>query len=143
MALPRWVLVWLNPDAQGIVNTLTTCERQSADVLADPDSLHDTVHEIIYHHLVKPEPGKRGRTATKKEMVDEAHVLLNAGSDTVGGASTVGTYYTVYDEAIRTRLRAEVDEVRLSRDSPLTFEALEKLPYLVSWQRSQVHTLCC
>jgi Cytochrome P450 len=131
LLIPRWLLTWLSPGTQGVVDVLTICERQCEEVLANPSSLQEAAHEIIYHHLVTPEPGKRARMPSKTQLIEEAQVLLRAGSDTVGNTCTVGTFHVLNSKAILARLRAELDGVRTDEDSPFNFEVLEKLPYLV------------
>lgn len=115
-----------------MVDVLRLCERQSDEVLSNPTSLHQAPHEIIYHHLVQLNPEKRTRKATRTQMVDEAHTLLRAGSDTTGGTCTVGTFHVFNNKEILGRVRKELDEIRPTGNSSMTSAALEKLPYLVS-----------
>jgi cytochrome P450 len=135
--LPGWLIVKLNPSALGFVRVRETCQRHADEVLSNPEEkLHNASHEIIYHHLVTSDLTKRSKTPSKDYLSREAHSLLGAGSDTVGGTCTIGTFHVVNDRVIGKKLRAELDEARkekgLGKDENLRFEVLEKLPYLTA-----------
>jgi cytochrome P450 len=140
MTIPPEVVMYLNPPARGVLTVIKTCEKQINGLLANPESLEHADHEIVYHHLMNPDPEKRGHEeASKNRLLDEAHTLLNAGSDTVGGTCTHGVFRVLNDPAILERLRIELDETRakadLEEDASMNLEMLEKLPYLVSSRR--------
>jgi cytochrome P450 len=130
MSLPKWLLLRLNPDARGVVDILTLFERQSDEVLSDPEYLDRAPHEVIYQHLT----GINAQKATKSYLVGEAHTLLRAGSDTTAGTITAGVFHVLDNKDILVRLRAELDQVRPSDNTLIVFEVLENLPYLVSTQ---------
>jgi hypothetical protein len=134
--LPGWLTVKLSPSAVGLVEILNTCERHADEVLSDPrEKLHNASHEIIYHHLVTPDLAKHDMPS-KRRLSNEANSLLTAGSETVGGTCTIGTFYVVNDRKIWNRLRAELDEARKEKGmgvkESLEHEDLEKLPYLTA-----------
>jgi cytochrome P450 len=54
-----------------------------------------------------------------------------AGSDTVGNATTVGTFYILENKQIHAALTQELEKVWPDTDSKVGYEVLEKLPYLV------------
>lgn len=58
--------------------------------------------------------------------------LRFAGSDTVAIICTAATFYVLNDDAICRRLVEELDEAWPDEDATVKYEALEKLPYLVS-----------
>jgi len=135
--LPDWLVNKLDSSAKGFIRIVHTCETHANEVLSNPEEkLHNASHEIVYHHLVTPDPAKRSEMPTKKRLSNEASSLLNAGSDTVGGTCTTGTFYVLNDERILRRLRTELDEARKERGmgvkESLGFEVLEKLPYLTA-----------
>jgi cytochrome P450 len=106
---------------------------QIDDILVNPASLEDADHEIIYHHLLKPQPGKGWNPMfPRNTLLDEALTLRFAGSDTVGNTCTVGTFYVLRDQHVYTKLINELDVFWPDRDSTMSYETLEKLPYLVS-----------
>ncbi len=47
---------------------------QIDEILADPGSLDRAEHEIIYHHLMTPQPSKgQPEIPTRKSLFDEVH----------------------------------------------------------------------
>jgi hypothetical protein len=135
--LPDWLVIKLDSSAQGFVKIVQTCNMHADKVLSNPEEkLHNASHKIVYHHLITPDPAKQSEMPTKECLSNEANSLLNAGSDTVGGTCTVGSFYVVNGERILQRLRTELDEARKERgmwvEETLGFEVLEKLPYLTA-----------
>lgn len=66
-----------------------------------------------------------------QRLVDESLSLLQAGSDTVGNTCTVGTFFILNDEVVRSRLVEELQSVWPDRDSTISLTVLQNLPYLV------------
>ncbi|KAF9019745.1 cytochrome P450 [Hymenopellis radicata] len=87
-------------------------------------------HETIYHHLITPELIKKGEVPSKKALIEEAMVLLVAGTDTTSNAMTVGLFHLLSDESAGKKLQAELQAAWPEKDAPFTFEMAEKLPYL-------------
>jgi cytochrome P450 len=58
-------------------------------------------------------------------------VLLGAGTDTVGNATTIGTFHVIKNKRIYARLVQELREAWPNPDDRMGYESIEKLPYLV------------
>lgn len=106
--------------------------KQVDGLLADPSSLEQVEHETIYHHLLNTENGRE--PPTRKSLLDEGGVLIAAGSDSVGNACSVGIFQILSNPSIRERLVKELREAWPEKDAPMGVQALEKLPYLVSFR---------
>ncbi|KAF9077869.1 cytochrome P450 [Rhodocollybia butyracea] len=65
--------------------------------------------------------------------MDEAFILVAAGSDTVGNTCYVGTFYALKYPSIRQKLKEELEEAWVDKDRPMSYTALEKLPYLTAF----------
>lgn len=151
LGLPDWLTVLLTPSMQGFVDLRKTMTAQLEGILNDPTSLEHSEHEIIYHHLLTPKKGQT-KIPSKKSLLEEAINLMLAGrwgslkyllasspnithtslrSDTVGNASTVGTFHILNSPIVLQKLRNELHEAWPDKDTPMHFETLEKLPYLV------------
>jgi cytochrome P450 len=123
----------MSPHSKGMIDQRKQMGDQIDDILVNPASLEDADHEIIYHHLLKPQPGKGCNPMfPRNTLLDEAITLRFAGSDTVGNTCTVGTFYVLRDQHVYTKLINELDVFWPDRDSTMSYETLEKLPYLVS-----------
>ncbi|KAF9019737.1 cytochrome P450 [Hymenopellis radicata] len=128
--LPDWLGVALNPEMGGVAQLHAFLGAQVDAILRDPESLQGVEHETIYHHLITPELVKKGEVPSKKALIDEAMVLLIAGTDTASNAMTIGFFHLLANEGIKKTLQAELREAWPEKDTPFSYEMAEKLPYL-------------
>jgi len=130
---PDWLALRMSPHSKGVVDQRKQLEGQIDAILANPASLEDAEHETIYHHFLNPQTGKEHNPMpSRKALLDEAFSLRFAGSDTVGNTCTVGITHVLRNEHVHTTLISELDKFWPDRDSTMSYENLEKLPYLVS-----------
>ncbi|KAE9394089.1 cytochrome P450, partial [Gymnopus androsaceus JB14] len=115
---------------RGFLHMKKGLERQIDDLMNNPDALNSIDHETIYHHLLEP---KNQQRPTRTMLVHEAFSLIVAGSDTTATVCYVGTFYALKNEEIRRKLREELHEAWPDKDRPMSYVALEKLPYLTSF----------
>ncbi|KAJ3991848.1 cytochrome P450 [Lentinula boryana] len=127
---PQKLVRWLLPGYKSYVEMKNQYERQIDGLLKNPDSLSGTNHETIYHHLLNP---KNQAPLSRKTLVDEAFTLVGAGSETVGGVCTVGTFYALKNRTIYRKLLEELCKAWPDKDMPMSYLALEKLPYLTAF----------
>jgi len=127
--MPHWLARLLSPNAGAFLDVFGVLEGQIDEVLANPMALEKAEHEIIYHHLLLG--NDKGERPSKKSLIEEAGVLVSAGTDTVGTACMVGTFYVLKDENKRKRLVEELNDVWPELEGAVGLEKLEKLPYLV------------
>ncbi|KAF8901808.1 cytochrome P450 [Mucidula mucida] len=130
--LPDWLGVALNPDIGGVAQLRAFLGAQVDALLRDPESLRSVEHETIYHHLMTPELVKKGEVPSRKALIEEAMVLLIAGTDTSSNAMTIGFFHLMANESIKKKLQAELREAWPEKDTPFSYEMAEKLPYLAS-----------
>ncbi|KZV96245.1 cytochrome P450 [Exidia glandulosa HHB12029] len=96
-----------------------------------PELLDQQPHETIYNRLLVPQPEKgQLKPASHFSILQEADNLTAAGGDTVGNAATVGTFYVLHNPSVRNALVAELCAAWQDKSVPMTYEELEKLPYL-------------
>jgi cytochrome P450 len=138
LTLPDWLTVLISPNLKSFASFRRMLINQIEEVTADPLALERADREIVYHHLLTPNPDKGHEIPSKKSLVDEANTLVFAGSDTVGGTCTFGVFHVASDPLVYKTLVKELDEAWPDKESPMGFEALEKLPYLVRFT-SQMH----
>jgi hypothetical protein len=63
-----------NPVTEGFAEMRARVSTQIDEILADPGSLDRAEHEIIYHHLMTPQPSKgQPEIPTRKSLFDEVH----------------------------------------------------------------------
>ncbi|KIK60729.1 hypothetical protein GYMLUDRAFT_261301 [Collybiopsis luxurians FD-317 M1] len=132
-SLPEKFVLWLVPYFASFVDVKARFEQQIDSIIGDPDTLSTTEHETIYHNLLAPKDPQLRPSRTS--LVHEAFLLVSAGSDTVGHACTVGTYFALQDHSISGRLAEELRKAWADEDIPMSFTALEKLPYLTAFAK--------
>ncbi|KAJ4469030.1 cytochrome P450, partial [Lentinula edodes] len=127
---PPKLVQWLFPSFRSYVEMKTGYEKQIDGLMRNPDSLSSIDHETIYHHLLNP---KDQVALSRTTLVHEAFTLVGAGSDTVGNACTVGTFFALKNQMIGRKLVEELREAWPDEDKPLSYVVLEKLPYLTAF----------
>ncbi|KAF9019764.1 cytochrome P450 [Hymenopellis radicata] len=128
--LPDWATSLLNPDIVGVVQLRHFLSKQIDGILANPASLNHMNHETVYHHLVTPELLKSQQVPSKKSLMEEALAFLLAGTDTTSNAMVIGFFHVLNNPAIKKKLESELVAAWPDKDIPLSYEQLEKLPYL-------------
>jgi hypothetical protein len=139
--MPPWLARILSPESLAYGGFIGALASQIDELLDNPAVLEKSEHEIIYHHLLTPPPGKDSGIPSKASLLDEASVMAAAGTDTVGNACTIGTFYILSDATVRGKLIQELRNSWPDSDEPMGYEKLEKLPYLVSGSYSLAYLL--
>ncbi|KAF9077841.1 cytochrome P450 [Rhodocollybia butyracea] len=128
--VPQKLILWLSPKFEGHLKMKAGFERQIDCVINDPETLSIAEHETVFYHLLEPKDQERPSRAS---LVDEAFILVIAGSDTVGNACNIGSFYALKYPSIHSKLKKELEEVWVDADRPMSYTALEKLPYLTAF----------
>lgn len=150
LKLPSWVTLRTSSKSLGLLLLQDTIGKQLDSFIANPKSLHDIPHPIIYHRLLDPEitrkafggvqghlPSEKGfemntGLPSRKSLLEEAQALFLAGSDTVGNTLSVGSFYILSHPHVYQRLVAELKENWVDINERKLYQDLEKLPFLVS-----------
>ncbi|KAF9030669.1 cytochrome P450 [Rhodocollybia butyracea] len=127
---PQKLILWLLPEFEGYLMMKAGFERQINSLIKNPDTLSMVEHETIFHHLLEPEDQEH---LSQASLMDEAFILVTAGSDTVGNACNVGTFYALKYPSIHQKLKKELEEAWVDKDRPMSYTALERLPYLTAF----------
>jgi cytochrome P450 len=126
------LVVRINPVSKALINFRMHIIAQIDEVLRDPGSLVRAEHETVYHHLISPHSTKGPKDIpSRASLIDEAINLVIAGSDTVGGTSTVGVFHVLNNPQIHANLVKELDDAWPDTGAKVGYEVIEKLPYLV------------
>ncbi|KAK7043993.1 hypothetical protein VNI00_008161 [Paramarasmius palmivorus] len=129
--IPESVLLKIAPKMRPLLNQKRFIMEKLDEISANPASLHDGDHKAIFSVFFdtsKTEAGEDGWILPHSLLIDECLTLQFAGSDTVGNTLMIGTYGLLNNKEALKKLRKELDEAW--RDSAMTYEVLEKLPYL-------------
>ncbi|KIY72730.1 cytochrome P450 [Cylindrobasidium torrendii FP15055 ss-10] len=130
--LPEAITVALVPSMRSAFDVRNMLATQIDEILADDRVLQDADHDVVYTHLLNPTNEKHIRPS-RKSLLDEAHLLIQAGSDTVGNTVYTGLFYAMNDPDIDKALRSELDAAWKKMDEALPLQQLEQLPYLTAF----------
>jgi cytochrome P450 len=133
LSLPPWLAIKASPETAGLTHLQVILGKQVQEVMANPDSLKDAPHPIIYHRLLDPDAHKGSPIPDATALYEEAQTMMFAGGVTVGDALMTGHFHILAQPMLHARLCAEVRSVwpRLT-DAPPALEALEVLPLLTA-----------
>ncbi|KIY72726.1 cytochrome P450 [Cylindrobasidium torrendii FP15055 ss-10] len=130
--LPDSVAVALNPKFRSSILVKNMLAEQIDHFLEDGNALKQVDHEIIYTYLLSPQNEKHARPS-RHSLLDEAQVLIEAGSDTIGNTLCVGIMYALDSPKVYNALRAEIDGAWPNTDEPMLLQQFEELPYLTAF----------
>ncbi|KAK7050033.1 hypothetical protein VNI00_005465 [Paramarasmius palmivorus] len=131
--LPRWLSAILMPSSVPQLATMKQVSKLVDEALQETqDKEENETDSNVFYTLIRNAGSKHQHKVTRGYLICEGWNLRIAGSDTVGNACTVGTWYLVQEDRVRKKLVSELDEAWPDRDGLMPLERLEKLPYLVS-----------
>ncbi|KAH0588957.1 hypothetical protein H2248_004739 [Termitomyces sp. 'cryptogamus'] len=128
--MPMWLARIVSPEAYAYGRLMRDLTAQIDELLEDPSKLEHADHEIIYHHLLTPKEGQI--VPSRQSLIDEASVMIFAGSDTIRNACSLGTFHVLSNPEIHAKLINELRDTWPDRDVKVGLERLEKLPYLTA-----------
>jgi len=67
-----------------------------------------------------------------ERLADEGNILIGAGSETTALILAVLSFHLVSNPDVLAKLRKELETVMPDPNTPITWQQLEQLPYLVS-----------
>jgi cytochrome P450 len=134
MKMPRFLIPFLPNNLRHIYDYRHEIDLRLGQILANPDIVSSgNRRETIYHHLLGYSgPEQKRRVFEREELLQEADLLLSAGSDTIGHACNVGFFHVLNSPDVLKRLIDELDDAWPEKDSRAPTSTLEKLPYLVN-----------
>ncbi|THU96866.1 cytochrome P450 [Dendrothele bispora CBS 962.96] len=124
--LPSFIQARLTPyGVSELVNTLDSRATEFMERKAKAQQSDE--RETIFTRIVNLE-----EDVSWKSLFDEGMNLTFAGTDTVANACTVACFHVHSDADILRRLRKELKDVWPDVNTKISYETLEKLPYLTA-----------
>ncbi|KAF6747677.1 cytochrome P450 [Ephemerocybe angulata] len=131
--MPEWLAKLLGAGSGDMQDLFGAIAKQVDEVLNDPLALERAEHEIIYHHLLSAGTvEKGGKPPSRQSLIDEASVMITAGTETIANACTVACFHLSRSPDIERRLREELIGAWSDASAHMPLERLEKLPYLTA-----------
>ncbi|KAF9259803.1 cytochrome P450 [Marasmius fiardii PR-910] len=136
MSLPHSVVKTLVPSTRPALEFTGEMEKLVDYALEDPYRSAGEETRNVFYTLLNDGYGERklkqSHKVTRKWLVGEGQVLRVAGSDTVGNTCMIGTRCILNDQRVLRRLVEELENAWPDKEECLSYERLEKLPYLTA-----------
>lgn len=129
--LPQSLALRIAPQISGIYRVTKFLSTQVKQVVANPSSLEEISHPVIFHQLLSAEANKGQKIPDEKSLLQEAQSLLFGGSDTVSNQTMLGIWHMLENPSLVRRLKKELLGAWPVLGTSPSFESLEKLPFLV------------
>ncbi|TFK41445.1 cytochrome P450 [Crucibulum laeve] len=142
LSMPVWLAQRYDPFYDTFRALRMHVSKQVDHYLENEAALENAEHEVVYHHLIKPKNQRDYSTPSREALNSEVLVLLQAGSETVGAACTVGTFYATKNAAIRKKLVSELRNAWPDINASMPYTSLEKLPYLTAVIKESLRITC-
>jgi len=117
----------------------------------NPDMMGNIGHDIVFTNLIPRDDETSSSKSPSKESLlfevgnfsysissqkaharmEQARVIVVAGSDTVANTCSTGLFFALNNPSIKGKLQAELDEAWPDKESEISLQRLEQLPYLV------------
>jgi cytochrome P450 len=136
--LPRSLTVRITPPTSGIIRVMKILSAQVKEILANPSSLKDFSHPVIFHALLSTEGNQNRKVPNERSLLQEAQSLLFGGSDTLSNQIMLGTWSLLENPDLVRRLKKELLEAWPVLQTTPRYEDLEKLPFLVIYDSQDV-----
>lgn len=116
---------------------MQTLQRQIEAVQRSVDTPQekDQARKTIFHDLLTAKVPDSDRAMER--LVDEAQILLMAGTFTTANTLVAITFYLLQNPDVMKKLKAELDSALPGTEESFTLSQIETLPYLVRWKQLQ------
>ncbi|KAH6706484.1 cytochrome P450 [Leptodontidium sp. MPI-SDFR-AT-0119] len=132
-ALPQWIVSLFMPQLDVFLNLVKEIIKRIDIVKAETknEALTDSVGSTVFHGLLR-NPNLSAADKTDERLIDEARVLLGAGTDTTANTLAAITYHLLANPAILKKLRNELIAAIPDLNDTPPLAQIETLPYLTA-----------
>lgn len=107
------------------------CEKiEDVKERMESGKLASTERATIFTDLLDPEKQEGWPVPSVPDLSDESYSVVTAAADTTGNAMTIAAFHTMNNPEIHSKLRQELVKAFPDDNAQLSFQELEKLPYL-------------
>ncbi|CZT46526.1 related to trichodiene oxygenase cytochrome P450 [Rhynchosporium secalis] len=132
-ALPQWVVALLIPQLEIFLQLMQDLNRRLTNVKMEIKDIgsSDNTESTVFHSLLR-NPNLSIADKSDERMLEEARVMLGAGTDTTSITLTAITYQILANPAIFKKLRAELIAAIPDPNNEPVLSQIEALPYLTA-----------
>lgn len=119
------------PQTAGISKVLKNLSTQVEQLTANPSSLQECPHPVIFEKLLMTGGDKTEKALNQQSLLHESQSLLFGGTEAVSNQMMLGIWHLLENSTNVRRLKDELFLAWPKLESVPRFEDLEKLPFLV------------
>lgn len=101
------------------------------DMLRNPSVCKESPHPTIFGRFLNRDVSEGQKLLLRETLIQEAMGFIMAGSIELSSALAYGTFHVLNDPEVHQRLIEELIVAWPDPNNAVSFEVLEKLPYLV------------
>jgi Cytochrome P450 len=138
ISLPGWIVTKIVPGLYTYIELIHDCERQIRSIIAASKDGHPEKQVgdgpttvTIFHELLRQE-NVPARERSMGRLVQEAQIVVSAGTETVSWCLSVITFHLLSQPALLRKLRRELEDAIPDPQTTVPVEKLEQLPYLTA-----------
>ncbi|KAH7319018.1 cytochrome P450 [Rhexocercosporidium sp. MPI-PUGE-AT-0058] len=131
-AMPRWLVALINPAGVSVLDFFNDIVNSTNSIVGSHNSSNEKVDNpnAIHRMLESPDLSATDKAAWRLAL--EARTFVGAGTETTGNTLTVTTFHLLSNLDMTERLKAEIQEAQRKSIKPLSYQELQRLPYLSS-----------
>lgn len=132
--MPRWLTMLINPTGIDVIDFFNDIGVQTKGIVADykdksKSGTRDGKLNVIHQMLSSPDLPESDKKITRLAL--EVRTFVGAGTETTGNTLTSTTFYLLANPDKAKKLKDEVTEAQKKKSTPLVYQELLQLPYLV------------
>lgn len=131
--MPRWLTKLINPAGIDVVDFFNDIGVRTNSIVADyrsKTSVKKYGKPNVIHQMLDAEE-MSDKDKSNERLALEVRTLVGAGTETTGNTLTATTFYLLSNPEKAERVKAEIREAKKKRNSPMRYQDLQQLPYLV------------
>ncbi|TVY28782.1 Cyrochrome P450 monooxygenase [Lachnellula hyalina] len=130
-SLPHWLALAIAPNISLYIDFVLDCAKSIEAIKnGSCDLSTKTSHPTLFQELLEGDVPDSEKSIDR--LVQEAQVVVSAGTETTAWCLSVITFYILTNPTILERLRVELEEAIPDPDKPVPVENIEQLPYLTA-----------
>ncbi|ESK86615.1 benzoate 4-monooxygenase cytochrome p450 [Moniliophthora roreri MCA 2997] len=133
--IPHSILRRIAPAMNPFLDLIESISQKVGEYTLNPPSTDDAGHKLVFDVFLsehRDDSSASPWTVPRKELLEECLQLQFAGTDTIASTCMVGSFHLLREQDALARLKKELVEAWPDMESHMTYDSLERLPYLTA-----------
>ncbi|CAD6587386.1 MAG: hypothetical protein ASARMPREDX12_002831 [Alectoria sarmentosa] len=130
-AIPKWIIARIDPGPSlAVIDNQEFFKESAANIVASRGQSTDKGEPTVLHDINNSNSSLSERSVSR--LIQEAQTLVGAGTETTGNTLSMTTFYLLANPDKAGRLKKELTGLEKDRRQPVSYQALQKLPFLTA-----------